>query len=174
MGLPSTTNRLSSAPEAPAPEGFYPKASSPEAESLVSLAQQWRKAYAVADAQEHRLDTLLDAAARIACGEEGAAADGQTVHTAAAADRDWRLRADAVNDALGVPAVERAANGAWQAVEALAQRLLATPPANVQEAALKFGVLLSVIQANGYDGDTPERLNGFLEDLTRLAGPASN
>jgi hypothetical protein len=30
-------------------------------------------------------------------------------------------------------------------------------------------VVVSVIQANNYEGDTPDLLNSFLEDLTRLA-----
>ena len=160
MAHASMTERFSTPIQAAMPDGSCPQATGPETDSIASLALQWRNAYSIADAQERRLTTLLDAA-------ESLYWDGQ--RAAPAANQNWARCADEASESFGVPAVERAANAAWVVVEDLAQRLLAAQPSNVQEAAMKFGVLVSVIQANNYEADTPELLNGFLADLTRLA-----
>ncbi len=169
MAQASMTERFSIEIGTPASQGSCPTASGLDADSIANLALQWRNAYAIADAQERRLSTLLDAAAHRYWDGQRAALDPGLGVPADVANQNWARRADEASDSLGVPAVERTANAAWVVVEDLAQRLLAAQPANVQEAAMKFGVLVSVIQANNYEGDTPELLNAFLEDLTRLA-----
>jgi hypothetical protein len=165
MAQASTTELGSIQIETPPPHDPCRTAASPETESIAALAVQWGNAYAIADAQERRLSSLLDAAADLHW--EKVAPDG--VLGPNAANQNWADCADAASDSFGVPTVERAANAAWVVVEDLAQRLLAAQPTSVQEAAMKFGVLVSVVQANNYEGDTPDLLNAFLEDLTRLA-----
>ncbi len=160
MAHASMTEPFATQIDTATPDGSCPQPAGPEMDSIASLALHWRNAYSIADAQERRLSKLLDAAADLYW-------DGQ--RAAPAANQNWARCADEASDSFGVPAVERAANAAWVVVEDLAQRVLAAQPSNVQEAAMKFGVLVSVIQANNYEGDTPELLNGFLADLTRLA-----
>ena len=67
------------------------------------------------------------------------------------------------------------ANSAWEVVEQLSDRLLGLRPTDVAEAALKFGVLMTVLRGEAHDAEASERLHAFLEDLQQLAGaPAAD
>ena len=141
-----------------------------ESETLADLAAQWRNAYVTAQAQEQRLTAVQHAAAKLHYLDEPTGEEGEFLFQAAQkADAAWWRRAEAIDVSLGLYSQEEAANCAWGVVEQLAERLLRLRPKNVQEAAIKFGVLMTILKDDNYEIDQPEHLNGFLEDLTRLA-----
>jgi hypothetical protein len=135
-------------------------AAQPEQEGVAELAAQWRNARAVAEAQDRRRESLEIAAEKLC---------PMTELEGTVADLAWCDRAEEVARQLGLTALEETADCAWRLVDQLGERLLAATPNDVQEAALKFGVLVTMLQANNYEVDEPGRLHGFLDDLTRLA-----
>jgi hypothetical protein len=144
------------------------------AESITALGAQWREAHAIAEAQEQRLEALEVAAAKLYGA--GATEEGELdVSPEAVSDsRSWLQRAQQVDVALGLPAQEESANCAWRLVDGIAEQLLGLQPTNVQEAAVKFGVLLMKLRAEFPEADESGRLGGFLEDLARLAEPSAH
>jgi hypothetical protein len=161
------------APPSQAPVPFERSDAQPslERESITDLAVQWRNAYAIAEAQERRLTAVQLAAAKLHYLGAPEAYDGEFLfHAAQNADENWWRQAEAIDASLGLCGLEEAANGAWRVVERLAERLLNLRPKDVQEAAIKFGILMTIIRANNYEIDEPDSLNRFLDDLAHLAG----
>jgi hypothetical protein len=89
-----------------------------------------------------------------------------------AADR-WLRQTDAIDAGIGLPDIEEAANRAWGVVERIAKRILALRPSTAQEAAIKFGVLMTAVRDHKNRIDDPERVFAFMADLQHLAGVES-
>jgi hypothetical protein len=151
------------------PAGVESEPAELETESIASLAAQWREARALAEAQEGRLGAVEAAAARL---YPGAYPDGDTfelIHEVTRDSRGWSRESEAIEASLGLPALEASANCAWKVVDQLSDRLLALRPANAQEAALKYGILMTLLQADLPEDEAQTRLRAFLEDLEHLA-----
>jgi hypothetical protein len=131
-----------------------------EPENISDLAVQWRAAHSVAEAQERRLTAVLAAAAKL--------------YPPATSEGEAREQAEAVDTALGVPALEEAANCAWRLCDQLAERLLALRPNTIEEAAVKYGVLMMLVRSENAPVDEPDRLHAFLDDLAHLAATTTH
>lgn len=158
----------------PKPRDAPPPAASeiapaPAAASIAELAGQWRAAYAVAEAQERRLTAVEAAAASLYPGAEPGLGAGELIHRVQRDGESWWREVEAIDASLGLPALDAAANAAWGGVEQAAERLLALPPTTVKEAAIKFGILMTMLRAGEPELESLDRLHGFLEDLERLA-----
>lgn len=180
MAFAATTGRPAIEIETPQPRDFLLSESnnarpSLEPESITDLAGQWRQAYAIAEAQERRLVAVQAAAAKLCSSGRPEGSDGEFLpHQTHEAHNSWCRQAEAIDASLGLPALEQTANYAWVVADRVAERLLGLRPMNVQEAAVKFGVLMTIIQADNYEIDEPDRLHRFLEDLAQLAAAGSH
>lgn len=142
-------------------------------ESIADLAAQWREAYAIAEAQEQRLTAVEAAAAHLYPGAQHDAASGELIHQIQRERGGWWREAEAVDASLGLPALEAAANSAWAVVERVSERLLTLRPQTVQEAAVKFGILMTLLKSDHQAPEATDRLQDFMEDLEQLASAAS-
>jgi hypothetical protein len=140
------------------------------APTITTLAPQWARALAAAEAVDERLAAAETAASKLypppwsrAFGREGDAQD------LAAARSHWEAQVLAINTAFGVPALNQEANLAFRAAATIADRILATHPATVADAAFKFQVVLARCgDGQGRIEDAAPVL-AFLEDLQNLA-----
>jgi hypothetical protein len=81
----------------------------------------------------------------------------------------WTAQCDAIDSSFGVPGLDQAANRVSLQAQRLGQRIAASEPSTAKEAALKFGVLLS-LHGDGEAGiDDPAPIRAFLQDLEHLA-----
>jgi hypothetical protein len=142
----------------------------PGTDTIFDLAGRWREALAIAESQEQQLACAQASAASRCPGVHPEIGDRDLIHVLER-DRDsWWREVDALESSLGVPALETAANGAWGVVEQISERLLTLQPRDIKEAAIKFGILIAMLQTDHPELETSPRLRAFLDDLEHLAG----
>lgn len=137
--------------------------------TLTALAAEWSRAYAQAEAASRALKAAQTEADKAYPPEP----PGGIYSDAAGPERPlrdwWWYQARRIDAELGVTALDEACNDAFRIAGKIADRLLAMHPTTIQEATLKYAILLER-NSDGTGGfDTPAPVFAFLHDLELVA-----
>ncbi|ODT87802.1 hypothetical protein [Phenylobacterium sp. SCN 70-31] len=81
----------------------------------------------------------------------------------------WRRQANAIDASVGLPSLNTAAEDLYAEANAIAAQVRATQPVTIEEAAIKFGLILADVCDSDGKIDNSQPVYDFLADLEHLA-----